>query len=220
MHLEELLQRRPDLWRGREIATTSPAGVASGFPELDGRLPWRGWPPTGLVEILSARAGDGSLALVMPALAALSREGPWVLLINPPYLPYAPALAWQGVELARLLLLPVAQPSEAAWAAEQGLRSGACRAVLIWGGTWQTASLRRLQLAAETGRALAWLFRSPSAAAETSPAPLRLQLRAHRSGLRVQILKQRGGSIAPPFDLWPWAIDRPPAPHPILGPLG
>ncbi len=217
MHLEQLLQRRSDLWRGREIAATTPAGIASGFPELDGRLPWGGWPPSGLVEILSAHAGDGSFALLVPALAALSREGRWLLLINPPYLPYAPALAWQGVELGRLLVLPLAQPAEAAWAAEQGSRSGACRAVLIWGGAWQATSLRRLQLAAEAGGALAWLFRSPSAAGEASPAPLRLRVRGQRSGLGVQILKQRGGGPAPPFELWPWGLDRPPAPQPTSG---
>ena len=36
-------------------------------------------------------------------------------------------------------------------AAEQALRSAACSAVLVWGGEWPMAALRRLQLAAEAG---------------------------------------------------------------------
>jgi cell division inhibitor SulA len=168
------------------------------------------------VEILCVRAGGGSFALVVPALAALSREGRWVLLINPPYLPYAPALAWQGVEVARLVVLSLPQPAEAAWAAEQGLRSGACRAVLIWGGAWQTAALRRLQLAAESGGALAWMFRNEGAAQGASPALLRLQVALHPAGVRVRVLKQRGGWPAQPFQLWPWAqAERAPRSFPI-----
>ena len=118
-----------------------------------------------------------------------------MLLVDPPWHPFAPALAARGLLLERLV---VARAGEsAAWAAEQGLRSGACAAVLLWGGRWDSAALRRLQLAAETGGALAFLFRDSSAARNPSPAPLRLRVDAGvasgGAGYRVEVIKQRGG---------------------------
>ena len=44
----------------------------------------------------------GELQLVIPALAALSRER-WILWLSPPYIPYAPALAASGSRESPLL---------------------------------------------------------------------------------------------------------------------
>src|SRR5450756_2972254 len=58
--------------------------------------------------------------------------------------------------------------------------------------------MRRLQLAAESGRAWGVLFRSASAAQERSTASLRLRLEATANGLAVHILKRRGGYVSKP----------------------
>jgi cell division inhibitor SulA len=189
MGLDQLLNARHDLWRGRAISAAIPAGLSTGFAALDALLPWRGWPPGALSEILNDRPGGG-LALLKPALAQLSAEARWLLFLDPPFIPFAPALAASGVELTRLL---VVGGGEAAWAAEQGLRSGACSAVLIWGGRWGMATLRRLQLAAEAGGAAAFLFRGEDAASEHSPAVLRMRVRPALAGMEVMVLKLRGG---------------------------
>jgi hypothetical protein len=202
MQLEQILQRRPDLWRGNAAPAAAPRGEPTGFADLDALLPWHGWPPGALTELLCPQAGGG-LSLVLPALAGLSRGARWLLLVDPPFLPYAPALAAAGVALGRML---VAEAGEAAaWAAEQGLRSGACSAVLLWGGRWQGSALRRLQLAAETGGALAMLFRDPGTARDPSPAALRLQVEPAPAGLAVRVLKQRGGRAGGQVGLNPWA---------------
>jgi hypothetical protein len=190
--IESLLDRRPDLWRGRAGGSALPAGIPTGFSALDRELPWGGWPPAGLIELLVDDPGDG-LGLVLPALADLGAAARWLLLVDPPWHPFAPALAARGLMLERLV---VARAGEAAaWAAEQGLRSGACAAVLLWGGRWSTTALRRLQLAAETGGAPAFLFRDSTAACNPSPAPLRLGLgtRPGEAGYRLEVIKQRGG---------------------------
>jgi hypothetical protein len=200
MQLEQILQRRPDLWRGNSIPAAAPAGEPTGFAALDTLLPWGGWPPGALSELLCPQTG-GAFPLVLPALVGLSREPRWLLLVDPPLLPYAPALAAAGVDLGRLLVATAG--NAAAWTAEQGLRSGACSAVLLWGGRWQGAGLRRLQLAAETGGARAMLFRGPGAARDHSPAALRLLVEPLPTGLGIRVLKQRGGRAGARLDLDP-----------------
>lgn len=190
MSLQHLLDRRPDLWRGRAASPALPAGLPTGFDDLDRELPWGGWPPGGLCELLAERPGDG-FGLVLPALVRLSAQARWLLLVDPPLRPFAPALAARGLALERLALIQAGE--RCAWAAEQGLRSGDCAAVLVWGGRWDTASLRRLQLAAASGAALAFLFRVPGAARNPSPAVLRLGVEPAGPGYRVAVLKQRGG---------------------------
>jgi len=136
--------------------------------------------------------GDG-LGLVLPTLAHLAAIARWQLLVDPPWHPFAPALAGRGLVLERLVVVRAGEA--AAWAAEQGLRSGACAAVLLWGGRWDGVTLRRLQLAAMTGGALAFLFRESAAGSHPSPAPLRLgvSVASGGAGYRVEVIKQRGG---------------------------
>jgi hypothetical protein len=202
--LEQLLARRPDLWRGRDRDHAARQGMPTGFAALDQVLPWRGWPANSLSEVLSLHQG-AALALMLPMLVALShsserrshRSPRWLLLVDPPLIPFAPALAANELNLARLVV--VRAGDEAAWAMEQALRSGACAAVLGWQGrqgrrgNWPAGSLRRLQLAADAGGALAILLREPAVAAQPSPATLRLQVESAGGDLAVTLLKQRGG---------------------------
>lgn len=189
---EELafLRQRHDVWRGQALPHRLPAGLATGMPEFDASLVWGGWPPAALCECLSEQPHEG-LGLLLPALAGLTQRARWVLLIDPPCQPFAPTLAAQGLCLERLLVINAG--AERAWVAEQGLRSPACGAVLIWGGRWERTALRRLQLAAEQGGTLAVLFRDEAAASVPSPAVVRLQVRPSSCGYEVTLLKQRGG---------------------------
>lgn len=201
MHVQQILDQRPDLWRGQASRGALPVGIPTGNHALDAQLVWRGWPPGSLIEILSDRPGEG-FALTVPVLARLSLEPRWLLLVEPPFQPFAPALAARGLCLRRLVV--VAAGSDRAWVAEQGLRSGACGAVLIWGGRWERGALRRLQLAAETGDALAILFREEVDACAPSPAALRLRTRPSPIGCDLTLIKQRGGRAGAllrlPFD--------------------
>lgn len=193
MNLAALLQRRSDIWRGADHCPVGQSGVPTGFDLLDQQLAG-GWPRGGMVEILSDdQTGFDGLGLVVPSLASLSRQARWIVLVAPPYIPYAPGLAARGVDLSRLLLLHPRGWQEQLWALEQTLRSGVCSAVLGWPGRVNTAVLRRLQLAAEAGRSGGFLFRSAQAAEASSPAALRLRVRSAGGGMEVEILKRRGG---------------------------
>ncbi|MGB0134871.1 translesion DNA synthesis-associated protein ImuA [Dokdonella sp.] len=183
--------RHPGIWRGGAEPTSSIRTQASGNPSLDALLPGAGWPVGCLTEILIENDGLGELELVMPALAALTRSRRRVAMIAPPYLPYPPALAAAGIDLDHFVQID-AGATDSHWSAEQCLRAGCCAAVLHWLPDASYKQLRRLQLAAETGNALAFLFRPLQAEQESSPAALRLKISHSKTGPYIEILKCKG----------------------------
>lgn len=186
--LAQLRQVR-GVWIGVETAAV-PA-VASGHLALDRQLPGQGWPRGSLVEILSPAPGIGEISLLLPALRRLAGEKR-IAFVQPPFVPYAPALAQSGLPLERIAWIDTGG-AEAQWAAEQSLRSGAVSAVLYWNAGADGLDLRRLQLAAEAGNALLFLFRPMSALAEPSMAAVRMALTPQNGKLRIDLLKARGG---------------------------
>jgi len=195
------LLEHPAIWRGSSVAQADT--LPSGFEALNERLPGRGWPRSGLIEILVPRFGVGELTLLLPALTGLTARpaARWSVLVAPPLEPFAPALAAHGVVLERLLIVRV-RPSgnsagerrrEVLWAFEQSLGSGASDLVMTWARSPRARDIRRLQLAGERGRALGVLFRPLRAARESSHAALRIAVEPIHRGMRATILKSRGG---------------------------
>jgi hypothetical protein len=187
----DTLLRDPRLWRGQDTPAPEPSPHPTGHAALDAALPTGGWPEAALVEVLFAADGLGELSLLLPALAALSARARPILVVAPPYRPYAPAWRNAGVDLAQLHLLD-AGPKDALWAMEQALRAGCCGAVLGWPLQADDTALWRLQVAAETGRTPGFVFRALGRRDAPSPAPLRLSLRAAASGPELRVLKCRG----------------------------
>ncbi len=178
------------LWRGRGGRQHEQSVLPSGFPALDDCL-GGGWPRAALVELLSsARQG---LPLLLPVLGRLSRERRRLAWITPPHLPYPPALAAEGIDLRKLLLVHELDREQRLWATEQALKSAACAAVLLWPGQLQPPQVRRLQLAAEQGDCLGVLFRPLGDERQDSPAALRLRVDPGPAGLELTVLKRRGG---------------------------
>ena len=176
------------LWHaGRHPATTRD-GEPTGHAALDALLPQRGWPRRALTELLLPADGVGELALLMPTLARLSREGGTLALVAPPYLPYAPAWQAAGIDLGALQVIETT-PRDALWAFEQCLRSGACAAVVGWPRQADAQALRRLQVAADSGDCLGFVLRDRKHAANPSPAALRLE----HDGDGWRVRKCRGG---------------------------
>jgi len=205
--LEQILQRHP-VWRGGALSSGSPA-LPTGFAALDRELPGGGWPAGALTELLGARAGTGELQLVLPALAALSWAGKRIVWLAPPHLPYAPALAGAGIDLARLVVVHAPGRSDARaavrrntlWAAEQVLRAASCHALVAWFPNARYEELRRLAVAAEASRAWVALFRPAQAAHGASPAALRMLFEPSLNEISVRILKRRGAPASAPLVL-------------------
>jgi len=196
--IDELLNTTPQLWKGRQSSRAQPT-VPTGHARLDARLPGKGWPLGAVTELLCAKPGLGEFSLLFPALASLGQQGQWVVLVDPPWVPYPAALQAHGLPLDRLLLVRTQDEKHALWACEQVLRSGRGGAVLAWPQRMAFARLRRLQLAAEANAKLAFLFRPEQALHESSPVALRLQLEpGDQQGTRINVIKCRGNPPSGP----------------------
>jgi hypothetical protein len=191
--------------------------LPTGFARLDDAL-GGGLPFGALVELLVAEPGSGALEAFLPAFV---RDRPtrlfaWVDRVPP----FPPALAQIGFDLERVLLVRPRDLREQAWALDLALRSRACEAVVASLARLDDASLRRLQLAAESSGTLALLVRPLALADLPSPAATRLEVAPLRSSdprrrrLRVVIRRCRahgrhdldGARAGDPIDL-EWSRD-------------
>lgn len=183
------------LWRASEHHLASPqanlqgSGLPTGFSALDASLPWRGWPANALTEIISPTWGTGELQLVLPLLRNISTLGRSALWISPPCIPYAPALANAGVDIAKMIIV-TPHTSEVLWSIEKALQNNACAVVLAWPGALSGKHIRRLQLACITGQSVGFLFHQRHI--RHSSAMLRLRVESDDDALTLTVLKARG----------------------------
>ncbi|MFC5428643.1 translesion DNA synthesis-associated protein ImuA [Paraburkholderia denitrificans] len=211
-HLPPRLQSR--IWQGDQLAHASERTVPSGHAALDAFLPGAGWPAGSLTELLVEQGGIGEMRLVAPALRSLTATaGRHVLLVAPPWQPYACALKAWGLALDRVVWVRAGE-NDAPWVAEQALRQGGIGAVLLWQARVRADAVRRLQVAAQDSHALAFLIRPVAARSQSSPAPLRMACMPvpppadaginrrqwmQLSAVSVDIFKRRGPPPAQPL---------------------
>ena len=197
----------PAVWKANQLGQSITPSLPSGYPKLNTELPGGGWPIGCLTELIAREAGVGELRLLVPVLRQLTRERKVVILLAPPHIPYAPALASFGIDLDYLIVIQAANAADRLWAVEQTLKSASFGALLAWMPHDKTKPehLRRLQLAAQTANGPVFLFRQLPAQFQSSPAPLRLLLLPmHNQQISVQLLKRRGPVLA-----WPLVLDLP-----------
>lgn len=190
--LDTLLQDARVWQAGQQVRPREPE-ESTGYEALDHCLRGIGWPRGALTECLLDNAGIGELQLLLPLVRRQLAADRMVFWINPPHLPYAPALERENLDLSRLVVVQTEKSADTLWTLENCLRSSITGLVMAWPGPLKTRDIRRLQLAAEAGGGLCVLFRHTRAGDESSPAALRLLLSpATDRQLGVRILKRRG----------------------------
>ncbi len=190
------------VWQADQFVSGKVPAHPSRFAALDAQLPGGGWPLGMLTELIARDPGIGELRLLIPLVRQLTIERRIVILLAPPLVPYAPALAAFGVDLDYLIVIHAPHAADRLWAVEQTLKSTSFGALLAWLPQNRTRPehLRRMQLAAQTCRGPILLFRQLPAQFESSPAPLRLLLLPRpEQRLSVQVLKRRGPLLADPI---------------------
>jgi protein ImuA len=199
-----------DVWHAHALAGAVLPVQSTGDAALDAQLPGGGWPIGALTEILQPAGVHSEWRLLLPALAHCG-HGP-VVLVGAPHLPFAPALAAQGLAAQRLLWVSTPASASRLWACEQALRCAEVNAVLAWLPQARSDQLRRLQMAAAEYSKLLFVMRPAAAQDDASPAALRLFLQPQTAdaaqgitptpsqvptdALQLQLLKRRG----PPLD--------------------
>lgn len=200
--LLEQLSNRQLIWQGSAVKQNT-AGWPSGYPEFDQAL--GGWPQQGLVALQSVPA-IGELRLVLPLLGVLQQQG-LLCFINPPQRLHAEPLLCAGLQLHQILVVSTLNGGDSLWAAEQILRSGLFKAVLLWLPRLPKVAGRRLQLAAEQQQALLLQF-STEVPTLSLPLALALSLSPTAEGLQLKVLKRRASWAGLEFTLnlqktWP-----------------
>lgn len=191
LDLEQVLQR-PDIWRGRSPGVGSYRVVDTGYPALNAGLLHQGWPIGGLIEVCQQNLSHSEWLLMTPAL--LKTSGGYIVLLNPPALPFCQALIQAGLDLERLLI--VQAPSKADFLASflELARASACDVLLAWQPQQALSytELRKCLLATQDNKGLYVLFRPASMRQQSSPASLRLLTELTASHLQITIFKQKG----------------------------
>lgn len=198
-----------DVWHAHALAGAPQQVQATGNAALDAQLPGGGWPVGAMTELLQPAHVHSEWRLLLPALSACG-HGP-VVLVGAPHVPFAPALAAQGLPSQRLLSIVMSTSDRSVpdrlWAAEQTLRCSAVDAVLLWlpPGAVRTDQLRRLQMAASSHHKLLFVMRDAQARNDASPAVLRLEVwpvnQAQGDAIHVHLLKRRGPPQDQPLQL-------------------
>jgi protein ImuA len=195
-----------DVWRADAVDQALAHTLDTGYAALNAVLPGGGWPQGALVEVLQAQAGQHEWGLVAPVLAGLQAAAPGKLLVltGAPCQPFGAALAARQLDMSRLLCVRDTRSDGPAllWATREALQCADVAAVLAWLPDVRSAHLRRLQIAAHAHNKLLFVFRTPRAQQESSPAPLRLLIEgaADEAGqLRVLVFKRRGPPLETPL---------------------
>lgn len=202
-----------DVWHAHALGQSVLPVRATGDAALDAQLPGGGWPVGAMTEILQKKGMHCEWRLLLPALVHCAT----VVLVGAPQVPFAPALAAQGLRTQALLWIKTASSAHSLWATEQALRCADVDAVLTWlphtgAGAARAEQLRRLQMAAAGHSKLLFVMRPASAHAEASPAVLRLLVEvqggsaatasdALSDDLHVQLLKRKGPPLTRPLQM-------------------
>jgi hypothetical protein len=183
----------PNVFRADAAHSSQARAIPTGFSSLDEAL-GGGWVQPALIEILTDAYGIGELQLLLPLLRAQQinpPQPPLIVWLNPPYAPNAVALAQHEIRASHWLAMKLSE-RDALWSAEKALRSGATSAVLLWAVNPASAALRRLKLATSETNVIGILFRERRAAAQPSPATMRMVLSAQPPLLKIEVIKYEG----------------------------
>ncbi len=189
--LEQLLQRG-DIWRGQSQRFTPKTAMDTGYSALNSGLLAKGWPFSSLIEICQQNLSNSEWLLLTPAL--LKTSGGYIVLLNPPAMPFCQALIQVGMDLERLLIVQTTTKADFLASFFELVRADACDAVLAWQPKQALSytELRKCLLATADGAGLYFLFRPASSQQQNSPAVLRLLTQLTATDLHITILKEKG----------------------------
>ena len=188
--LEQLLNRT-DIWRGDSRLFLPKIALDSGYADINASLVNSGWPTRSLVEVCQKGFQQQELILFAPVLKAGTG---YIVLLNPPTLPFCQALIQAGINLERIIVVQVGNKADFLASFVELARTESCEVLLAWQQhqSFTYTDLRKCSLAANEGAALCVLFRPDSAQLQSSPAVLRIATEIRPTDIQIRIFKQKG----------------------------
>jgi protein ImuA len=188
--LEQLLKRN-DIWRGNSRALVPQLTLDTGYAELNAALLNGGWPVRSLVEICQKGLQQQEWLLFSPTLKASTG---YIVLLNPPAIPFCQALIQADIDLERVIIVKVANKADFLASFVELARTESCEVLLAWQQqqTLGYTELRKCLLATQEASGLCTLFRPESAQQQSSPASLRLLSEITPTAVQLTIFKQKG----------------------------
>jgi protein ImuA len=199
--LVQALQQKLQQQIAARQADGGEARVTSGSPVFD-RLLQGGFRRGSLVEWLGEE-GSGATCLAWHAARQACQEKELIVVVDPRRRFYPPAALRQGETgsgaLRNIVVAHPANRRDQEWTLTQALGCAGVAAVLCWPERLDERAFRRLQLAAERGRALGLVIRDPRALREPSWADVRLVVQGlpadDRRRFRVEVQRCRGSNV-------------------------
>lgn len=188
--LEQLL-KRSDIWRGNSRALVPQPTLETGYAELNASLLNGGWPTRSLVEVCQKGLQQQEWLLFSPVLKAVTG---YIVLLNPPALPFCQALIQADIDLERVIIVEVANKADFLASFVELARSESCEVLLAWQQhqALSYTELRKCLLASNEGSGLCALLRPESAQQQSSPASLRVATEITATAVQIKIFKQKG----------------------------
>lgn len=189
-NLKQLLTRT-DIWRGDSRVFVPQLTVDSGYADLNASLLNNGWPTRSLVEVCQRGLHQQEWLLFSPILKTGTG---YIVLLNPPALPFCQALIQWGIDLERIIIVQVANKADFLASFVELARTESCEVLLAWQQhqTLSYTELRKCLLATNEGVGLCVLFRPESVQQQSSPATLRLLTEVASTQVQIKIFKQKG----------------------------
>lgn len=184
-----------------EVLSWSSQTLGTGIGELDRALPWHGYPLGRISELINHPGGAAPL-LALCAAAHASKTHPviWITTLG---LPEPRLFLCFGGTRERFNVLRVPGPAHYMWAAEQVLRSGVFRLIVLQGThpltgkpLFDPAGYRRWMAATAQGDSvlLILLEFQELLSAIPRPAALKLEVSQAGGGSSVKVMKAAGHS--------------------------
>ncbi|WP_434361378.1 translesion DNA synthesis-associated protein ImuA [Parasalinivibrio latis] len=190
-----LKQHRSQIWFANQLHQDAAHSDPTGFSNLDHAL-HGGWPASGCIELSCTQQAIGEFALLLPALQTQLQNDHIALVINLPGHLNPHPLVEAGIDLKKVAIINC-DPASALWCAEQSLKSGCCRTVILWASPLSVTQAKRLQLAAQENHSRIFVLTSASSMETALPIACRLILSPSQNQLHIRVAKQKGLPSSP-----------------------
>lgn len=186
----ESLFNHNQIWRGASYRPETQT-IDTGHEDINKVLLHGGWPKSTLIEICQKGLQHQEWLLFLQTLKTASG---YVVLLNPPAIPFCQAFIQAGVDLERVLVVQISNKADFLASFSELARTHACDLLFAWQQHQQLSytELRKCLLAANESAGLCVLFRPENAQQQSSPAVLRLHSQITANHIQLSIFKQKG----------------------------